>query len=318
MKINSPKISIVIPSFNQGQFIEETLLSIINQSYTNWEIIVMDGGSSDQTVDILQKYDSNITKWVSEPDQGQAHAINKGLEYCTGELFNWINSDDYLMPRALEDLANLYRKFPHGQIFCGYTYCFFDETKKESHTYRMKFGKKVEDVFFDLEMNQPGSFVLTEMVKAVGGVNESLRYVFDNELYYRLLCKYGNKGVVNSDNTWAGFRLHGDSKSVGEGFEGFEEERLGMLGWVFREIGSIGTQISMPDTGKYQPRDWSWNYLDVKRFSLRVLASRLLSVSEKEGKAATVRIMIQLMQMGCFQYNRKNISLFFRQILGFS
>src|SRR5579885_3553995 len=89
-----PRISIVTPSYNQGQFIEETIRSVLLQGYPDLEYIVIDGGSTDQSVEIIRKYERWLTYWVSEKDRGQAHAINKGFSSVTGELFNWINSDD--------------------------------------------------------------------------------------------------------------------------------------------------------------------------------------------------------------------------------
>src|SRR5690606_10615120 len=103
-----PKISIVTPSYNQGQFIEETILSIISQNYPNLEYIIIDGGSTDNTVDIIKKYENHLKYWVSEADKGQADAINKGLQHCTGDIFNWINSDDYLESNSLFTIANAY------------------------------------------------------------------------------------------------------------------------------------------------------------------------------------------------------------------
>ena len=91
-----PKISIVTPSFNQGQYIEQTILSVIGQDYPNLEYIIIDGGSSDNTVEIIKKYADKIIYWISDPDNGQSDALNKGLAKCTGEIFNWINSEDYL------------------------------------------------------------------------------------------------------------------------------------------------------------------------------------------------------------------------------
>ena len=93
-----PRISIVTPSFNQGQFIEETIRSILLQGYPNLEYIIIDGGSTDESVEIIKKYEPWLTYWVSEKDRGQAHAINKGLERCTGEILAYINSDDYYYP----------------------------------------------------------------------------------------------------------------------------------------------------------------------------------------------------------------------------
>ncbi|WP_418511561.1 glycosyltransferase family 2 protein [Corallibacter sp.] len=101
-----PKISIVTPSYNQGDFIEETITSVLAQQYPNLEYIVIDGGSNDNTLAILKKYDKQITYWVSEPDQGQSDAINKGFAKATGTILGWLNSDDYLLPKALFHIAN--------------------------------------------------------------------------------------------------------------------------------------------------------------------------------------------------------------------
>ncbi|MFZ4612746.1 MAG: glycosyltransferase family 2 protein, partial [Bacteroidia bacterium] len=103
--MNLPKISIITPSYNQGQYIEETILSVINQDYPNIEYIVMDGGSNDQTVEIIKKYESKITYWVSEKDKGQADAINKGFARATGDILCWLNSDDYFFDGTLKFVA---------------------------------------------------------------------------------------------------------------------------------------------------------------------------------------------------------------------
>ena len=101
-----PRISIVTPSYNQGQFIEETIRSVLLQGYPDLEYMIIDGGSTDQSVEIIRKYEPWLTYWVSERDRGQAHAINKGLEHCNGRVFNWINSDDYLTPKSLSVVGN--------------------------------------------------------------------------------------------------------------------------------------------------------------------------------------------------------------------
>ena len=108
--IDWPKISIVTPSYNQGQFIEETLRSILLQNYPNIEYIIMDGGSTDETVAILKKYAPWITHWVSEQDRGQTHAINKGFKKVTGPITNWINSDDVFLPNAFFSVAQNFDK----------------------------------------------------------------------------------------------------------------------------------------------------------------------------------------------------------------
>lgn len=116
---NAPKISIVVPSLNQGRFIGATLQSIVDQAYPNLELIVVDGGSTDDSFSIIQKFESHITWWVSEPDQGQAAAINKGFRKATGEIMAWINSDDLMMPGALHHIADFFSKQPDAQVVYG-------------------------------------------------------------------------------------------------------------------------------------------------------------------------------------------------------
>ena len=109
-KIDWPKFTIIIPTYNQGQFIEETIRSILLQNYPNLELLIFDGGSTDNTVEIIKKYENWINYWVSESDRGQSHAINKGLEKVTGELINWVNSDDSLTQQSLFEVANYFNK----------------------------------------------------------------------------------------------------------------------------------------------------------------------------------------------------------------
>ncbi|MBN9351773.1 MAG: glycosyltransferase [Chitinophagaceae bacterium] len=102
-----PKISIVTPSFNQGQFLEETILSVITQGYPNLEYIIIDGGSTDHSVEIIRKYEQHLSYWVSEPDKGMYYALQKGFEKSTGEIMGWLNSDDMLHPKALFSIAEI-------------------------------------------------------------------------------------------------------------------------------------------------------------------------------------------------------------------
>ena len=117
--IDWPKVSIVTPSFNQGHFIEETIRSVLDQDYPNIEYIIIDGGSTDDTVNVIKKYQGRLSYWESCRDRGQSHAINKGFEKCTGEIFNWLNSDDVLRPGSLRRIAERFVESPGIHLLCG-------------------------------------------------------------------------------------------------------------------------------------------------------------------------------------------------------
>ena len=114
-----PRISIVTPSLNQGLFIEETIRSVLLQGYPDLEYIVIDGGSTDDSVEIIKKYERWLTFWVSERDRGQSHAINKGFSKASGEIYSWLNSDDYLRQNALRNVALAYKSSGKGGAWCG-------------------------------------------------------------------------------------------------------------------------------------------------------------------------------------------------------
>jgi glycosyltransferase involved in cell wall biosynthesis len=309
-----PKISIITPSFNQGLFIEETIQSVLNQNYPNLEYIIIDGGSTDNTVDIIKKYEQYLHYWVSEPDRGQAHAINKGFAQATGEIFNWINSDDYLAPGALQDIGNYFTTAPQKNILCGYTRCFYDEDNSTSHEYRMGVQDDVANTILNVAMNQPGSFYRTKIVKQLGGVNESLRYVFDDDLWFRYLCWYGIDAVGFTDKRLAEFRLHENSKSVGEGFDLFNKEiqslyidiaqRAGAADWLLEKM------AAKPISNTYHSADnWSIKHLDTEKFKAYFAAKYLHSLYISGHKKASKQALRLCIDNGYFKWNRLMISL---------
>ncbi|MBO9200147.1 MULTISPECIES: glycosyltransferase family 2 protein [Niastella] len=206
-----PKITIITPSYNQGDFIEETILSVIKQDYPNIEYIVTDGGSTDKTVDILRKYDDRISYWVSEPDKGQADAINKGLKKATGDIIAFINSDDYYEPGTFKFVAEEYKKGHHWII--GSVRNFRVETG-ESYIIQQKTNNQVFDWLLRVNENhQPGNFWSRKVLEQVGYMDEKLHYSFDWEYWVRFVVNKFEP-VVHNDQVLANFRLHNDSKTV--------------------------------------------------------------------------------------------------------
>lgn len=124
---NLPKISIVTPSFNQGRFLEQTILSVINQNYPNLEYIIIDGGSSDESVRIIKKYEKHISYWCSEPDDGHYAAVNKGFKKANGEIFSWLNSDDLYCPWALKTVGSVFRHLPEVHWLTTLTRLHWDD-----------------------------------------------------------------------------------------------------------------------------------------------------------------------------------------------
>ena len=118
-KKNYKKISIVMPSYNQAKFIERSILSVLNQNYPNTELIIVDGGSKDGTDKIIKKYQDFISLWISEKDQGQSDALNKGFKHCTGEIYGWLNSDDIYLPNAFKNITSVLKKNSNKKIVFG-------------------------------------------------------------------------------------------------------------------------------------------------------------------------------------------------------
>lgn len=184
-KTNLPKVTIVTPSYNQADFLEETILSVLNQSYPNIEYIVVDGGSDDGSVDIIKKYEDRLAWWVSEPDNGQSDAINKGFRHATGDIYNWLNSDDILYPDAVKIAVHFMNKYPDYELVYG-DRIVIDNGGRIIDTFEPVSISKVLSRFA-LRIPQETTFFTARMWKHVEGLNESLHYVMDSDLWYRFM-----------------------------------------------------------------------------------------------------------------------------------
>jgi glycosyltransferase involved in cell wall biosynthesis len=176
------KISVITPSFNQGRFIEQTILSVLGQQYPNLEYIIIDGGSTDNTLDVIKKYEQHITYWVSEKDNGQSDAINKGFRRATGELMCWLNSDDYYLPGALLEVNNKLNPQKKAILF-GNCIHLNEEKNLVTGSYFDPFGRY--DIMEGTFINQPSSFFTRQAFELAGELRTDLHYCFDWEWFAR-------------------------------------------------------------------------------------------------------------------------------------
>jgi glycosyltransferase involved in cell wall biosynthesis len=220
-----PKISIITPSFNQGQFIEETIQSVLNQDHPDLEYIVIDGGSTDNTLDILRKYNDSIL-WMSEPDRGQVDAINKGLRRATGEIVAFLNSDDLYEPGALWAVSEYAVDHPEAMLITGQCRNIDEkgeETRKAITLYKnFWLGLRSYRVLLVLNyISQPATFWRYAVTEQIGYLDESLHYTMDYDYWLRIGCKYP---IHYLHRNLACFRIHSSSKSGTTAHKQFDEE----------------------------------------------------------------------------------------------
>ncbi|MHC1706237.1 MAG: glycosyltransferase family 2 protein [Bacteroidales bacterium] len=212
-----PKISIVTPSLNQGEFIEETILSVINQGYPNLEYIIIDGGSSDGTIEIIKKYENHLSFWVSEIDRGQSHAINKGIKLATGDIFNWLNSDDRLLPGALSAVAEAFTDPSMPDLVIGDEQEFFMDDVNRIEIYTTTIKRTLEETIYAGHIVQSVTFFRKDVIDKIGLLNENLHYCMDAEWWVRYLLQYGDTKIKKIDQVLTLFRIHNQSKTGTQG-----------------------------------------------------------------------------------------------------
>ena len=221
--MNNPLVSIITPSLNQATYIQETIQSVLTQNYPNIEYIVMDGRSTDGTVDILKKYQSNI-QWVSNKDGGQADAINKGISLSHGEILCYLNSDDYLLPGAVSKIVEIFVQNPREEWVTG-DYIIVNNQGKYIQCFVSWYKRILRTLHIPLSLTnsiiQPSTFWRRDLVKRVGKFDATLRYAFDYDYWMRLTMIYAP--MVIGDKLSA-FRIHKKSKGSVLYKRQFEEE----------------------------------------------------------------------------------------------
>lgn len=258
-----PKITIVTPSYNQGQYLEQTILSVLEQNYPNLEYIIIDGGSIDNSVEIIRKYEHHLSFWVSEKDKGQSDAINKGLQRATGEVFNWLNSDDYYEPNALIKIAEAFRD-PSVSCVCGRSRLF----RCENETLYFSQGT---DMYPDnlaktigwARMDQPETFFRTSSIRQIGLLDIRLHFLMDRDWWLKYLFVFGLQGVVQIPDVLVNFRLHDTSKTVSQQ-EGFKRDHdslffslaqtygLNKYAELIKQTCEIHEDFAISQVGKYE------------------------------------------------------------------
>jgi len=225
IKKKYPKISIVTPSFNQGKFIKETIDSILDQKYSNLEYWIIDGGSTDETVNILKSYGKKI-KWISEKDKGQTNAINKGIKKTTGDIIMYLNSDDVMMPNTLNVVAQYFMQHPDAMWLTG-DYFIIDENGKKIQSFIANYKKLLRkypsfNVFSIANfIIQPSTFWKKEIHDEFGLFDEKLKYCMDYDFWMKIYKKYKLHVLKKHFSL---FRIHSLSKGGSQYKKQFVEE----------------------------------------------------------------------------------------------
>jgi glycosyltransferase involved in cell wall biosynthesis len=205
-----PRISIVTPSYNQAHFLERTIKSVLDQGYPNLEYIVMDGGSTDDSLEIIRRYSNQLAYWVSAPDGGQAEAIQRGFARSTGEILGWLNSDDLLLPGSLQHIAAQFLRKPGADFLAG-GYVNIDESDRVTWCHWPVTPTFERILLVGFYVGQPACFWSHLAYDRVDGIDPTFQFGLDGDLFLRML----HRGqAISTTHLLACFRSHPASKSA--------------------------------------------------------------------------------------------------------
>ena len=209
-------VSIVIANYNYGRFLEEAIQSVLSQSCDDYELIIVDGGSTDNSVEIIKKYADKIAWWVSEKDKGQSNAFNKGFAHAEGRFLTWLNADDVMLPGVIEKLKYAADKYPKCEWFVGGV-LWLDPEMKVVNCGR---GRPFSEIRYregNVSVWGPSSFFTKRLLDSVGGVDERYHFTMDSELWLRFAYKLNVRYRPFANYAW-GLRMHEDAKMSGHNF----------------------------------------------------------------------------------------------------
>lgn len=225
-----PLVTIITPSYNQAPFLEETILSVLSQAYPNLEYWVIDGGSTDNSLEIIQNYENQLSGWLSEPDRGQGDAINKGFRKTTGEIVAWINSDDFYRPGAIKRAVSIFQKYPE----VGLVYSDVDSVDEDGEIFnRMTYDHwQLRDLMAFNIIGQASVFFRRSVLEKAGYLDPSYHYLLDHHLWLRMALITRLKYLPGE--VWAAARIHPGAKNVISA-EKFGEEAYRLIDWMKHE-----------------------------------------------------------------------------------
>jgi glycosyltransferase involved in cell wall biosynthesis len=231
--MSKPLVSVVIPSFNQAQFLPLTLESVLSQEYQPMEVWVVDGGSTDGSVDIIRQYESRLAGWVSEPDRGQADGINKGFAKCRGNIVAWLNSDDVYQPGAIAAAVQAFEQHPDAALVYG-DVISTDEHGQVINVMRYGDWGLADLMRFEI-IGQPAVFMRRSALEQAGGLDLDYHYLLDHHLWLRV----GQRGkMVHIPELWAAARFHPAAKNRAHAAE-FGAEAYRIVDWMLEEQGLV-------------------------------------------------------------------------------
>jgi glycosyltransferase involved in cell wall biosynthesis len=205
-----PKVSVVTASYNQAEFLEETLRSVLLQNYPNLEYIVMDGGSTDGSVDILRKYEKYLAYWTSEKDGGASDAIAKGFERATGSILAFLNSDDPYRPGAIHAVVRAFQEHPRCEVVFGNTFWTDPKGKILAERRQTPFWPACYQ-YGGSDLQQPSTFWKRELYSKVGGMDPAYMFAFDTDLFFRFIARGAEFRHIRQ--VLSSYRIHPESKS---------------------------------------------------------------------------------------------------------